>query len=87
MVVVAVVVVIVVVVALPRDEAHPRSKELSSRPPLRAFIFYLVRVFRAGENEEENEKNFLTCKTAKKHTRTKEKKTLSLSLSPQHTNT
>jgi hypothetical protein len=38
-VVVVVVVVIVVVVALPRDEAHPRSKELSSRPPLRAFIF------------------------------------------------
>jgi hypothetical protein len=38
-VVVVVVVIVVVVVALPRDEAHPRSKELSSRPPLRAFIF------------------------------------------------
>jgi hypothetical protein len=36
---VVVVVVVIVVVALPRDEAHPRSKELSSRPPLRAFIF------------------------------------------------
>jgi hypothetical protein len=38
-VVVVVVVIVVDVVALPRDEAHPRSKELSSRPPLRAFIF------------------------------------------------